>query len=200
MPIVKDNNIMINQPDFDIKSMGQISKEFTDRNIVTFKQASLFIRQLAYGRNAEKNNLATVFTDNCGTCSTKHALLKRLADENEFEKVKLIVGLFKMNKKNTPQVSSTLQKYNLEYIPEAHCYLKFEDQIIDLTKLNSKPTDFLDELIEEIEILPEQITDFKVNYHKNYLASWLDKNKQINLSLNDLWKIREECIQKLSDG
>lgn len=200
MPIVKDNNIMINQPDFDIKSMGQISKEFTDRNIVTFKQASLFIKQLAYGRNADKNNLATVFTDNCGTCSTKHALLKRLADENEFEKVKLIVGLFKMNKKNTPQVSSTLQKYNLEYIPEAHCYLKFEDQIIDLTKLNSKPTDFLDELIEEIEIIPEQITDFKVNYHKNYLASWLDKNKQINLSLNDLWKIREECIQKLSDG
>lgn len=200
MPIVKDNNIMINQPDFDIKSMGQISKEFTDRNIVTFKQASLFIKQLAYGRNADKNNLATVFTDNCGTCSTKHALLKRLADENEFEKVKLIVGLFKMNKKNTPQVSSTLQKYNLEYIPEAHCYLKFEDQIIDLTKLNSKPTDFLDELIEEIEILPEQITDFKVNYHKNYLASWLDKNKQINLSLNELWEIREECIQKLSDN
>jgi len=191
---------MINQPDFDIKSMGQISKEFTDRNIVTFKQASLFIKQLAYGRNADKNNLATVFTDNCGTCSTKHALLKRLADENEFEKVKLIVGLFKMNKKNTPQVSSTLQKYNLEYIPEAHCYLKFEDQIIDLTKLNSKPSDFLDELIEEIEILPDQITNFKVNYHKNYLASWLDKNKQINLSLNDLWKIREECIQKLSDG
>lgn len=191
---------MINQPDFDIKSMGQISKEFTDRNIVTFKQASLFIKQLAYGRNADKNNLATVFTDNCGTCSTKHALLKRLADENEFEKVKLIVGLFKMNKKNTPQVSSTLQKYNLEYIPEAHCYLKFEDQIIDLTKLNSKPTDFLDELIEEIEIIPEQITDFKVNYHKNYLASWLDKNKQINLSLNELWEIREECIQKLSDG
>lgn len=191
---------MINQPDFDIKSMGQISKEFTDRNIVTFKQASLFIKQLAYGRNADKNNLATVFTDNCGTCSTKHALLKRLADENEFEKVKLIVGLFKMNKKNTPQVSSTLQKYNLEYIPEAHCYLKFEDKIIDLTKLNSKPTDFLDELIEEIEIIPEQITDFKVNYHKNYLASWLDKNKQINLSLNELWKIREECIQKLSDN
>lgn len=200
MPIVKDNNIMINQPDFDIKSMGQISKEFTDRNIVTFNQASLFIRQLAYGRNADKNNLATVFTDNCGTCSTKHALLKRLADENEFEKVKLIVGLFKMNKKNTPQVSSTLQKYNLEYIPEAHCYLKFEDKIIDLTKLNSKPTDFLDELIEEIEILPEQITDYKVNYHKNYLASWLDKNKQINLSLNELWEIREECIQKLSDN
>ncbi len=191
---------MKNQPDFEIISKGQISKEFIDRNILTFKQASTFVRQLAYGRNADKNNLASVFNDRCGTCSTKHALLKRLADENNFEKVKLIVGLFKMNKKNTPEISATLQKSQLEYIPEAHCYLKFEDQILDLTKINSKPTDFLDDLIEEIEISPEQITDYKVNYHKNYLVTWLDKNKQINLSLKDIWKIREQCIQDLADN
>ena len=51
---------MTNQPDFDIKSKGQVSKEFIDRNIVTFKQASIFIRQLAYGRNADKNNLVSI--------------------------------------------------------------------------------------------------------------------------------------------
>jgi hypothetical protein len=191
---------MTNQPDFEIKSKGQISKEFIDRDILTFNQASIFVRQLAYGRNADKNNLASVFIDNCGTCSTKHALLKKLADENNFEKVKLIVGLFQMNKKNTPEISETLQKNQLEYIPEAHCYLKFEDQIIDLTKINSKPTDFLDDLIEEIEISPEQITDYKVNYHKNYIVTWLDKNEQINLSLNDIWIIREQCIQDLADN
>lgn len=191
---------MTNQLDFEIKSKGQISKEFIDRNILTFNQASIFVRQLAYGRNADKNNLASVLTDNCGTCSTKHALLKKLADENNFEKVKLIVGLFKMNKNNTPEISETLQKNQLEYIPEAHCYLKFEDQIIDLTKINSKPTDFLDDLIEEIEISPEQITDYKVNYHKNYLVTWLDKNEQIDLSINDIWKIREQCIKDLADN
>ncbi|MFN6341326.1 MAG: hypothetical protein ACK4Y6_02890, partial [Bacteroidota bacterium] len=75
---------MTNQLDFEIKSKGQISKEFIDRNIFTFNQASIFVRQLAYGRNADKNNLTSVFTDNCGTCSTKHALLKKLADENNF--------------------------------------------------------------------------------------------------------------------
>lgn len=191
---------MTNQLDFEIKSKGQISKEFIDRNILTFNKASIFVRQLAYGRNADKNNLASVFTDNCGTCSTKHALLKKLADENNFKKVKLIVGLFKMNKKNTPEISETLQKNQLEYIPEAHCYLKFEDQIIDLTKINSKPTDFLDDLIEEIEISPEQITDYKVNYHKNYLVTWLDKNEQLDLSINDIWKIREQCIKDLADN
>ena len=82
--IVKDDNAMTNLPDFDIKSTGQISKEFVDRNILTFNQATLFIKELAYGRNADKNNLTSVFMDNCGTCSTKHALLKRLADENNF--------------------------------------------------------------------------------------------------------------------
>jgi hypothetical protein len=155
--IVKDDNSMTNQPDFEIRSKGQISKEFIDRGILTFNEASIFVRQLAYGRNADKNNLASLFTDNCGTCSTKHALLK------------------------------------------AHCYLKFEDQVIDLTKINSKPTEFLDDLIEEIEISPEQITDYKVNYHKKYLLNWLDKNEQISYSLNDIWKIREQCIQDLAD-
>lgn len=191
---------MTNQPDFDIKSKERISKEFVDRNIFTFNQAALFVRQLAYGRNTDKNNLTSVFINNCGTCSTKHALLKRLADENNFETVKLIVGLFRMNRKNTPAIASTLIQNNLEFIPEAHCYLKYKDQILDLTKINSKPTDFLDDLIEEIEISPDQITDYKVDYHKNYLATWLDNNKQINLSLSELWKIREQCIQDLANN
>ena len=190
---------MANQSNFDIKSTGQISKEFSDRNILTFNQATLFVKELAYGRNADKNNLASVFTDNCGTCSTKHALLKKLADENNFETVKLIVGIFRMNKNNTPEISATLLQNNLEFIPEAHCYLKFEDQILDLTKINSNPKDFVADLIEEVEILPEQITEYKVNYHRNYLATWLDNNKQIKLSLNDIWKIREQCIQDLAN-
>ena len=43
----KDDNIMTNQPDFDIKSTGRISKEFVDRNIFTFNQATLFVKELA---------------------------------------------------------------------------------------------------------------------------------------------------------
>ena len=191
---------MTNQSNFDIKSTGEISKEFIDRNILTFIHATLFVKELAYGRNVDKNNLASVFTDNCGTCSTKHTLLKKLADENNFETIKLIVGIFRMNKNNTPEISATLLQNNLEFIPEAHCYLKFEDQILDLTKINSNPKNFVDDLIEEIEILPEQITDYKVNYHKNYLVTWLDNNKQINFSLNDIWKIREQCIEDLANN
>jgi thiol-disulfide isomerase/thioredoxin len=189
---------MTNHFDFDIKSSGQISKKFIDKNISTFKEASNFVRQLPYGRNENKNDLVLMFSDNCGTCSSKHALLKLLADENGFKDLKLIVGLFKMNKINTPEISMTLKLNDLEYIPEAHCYLKFNGTILDFTKSNSKPSEFIDDLIEESEIIPNQITEYKVKYHKNYLLNWLNDNK-INLTLSDIWKIREQCIQDITD-
>jgi hypothetical protein len=197
---MKDITSLTNHVDFDIKSNGPISKEFIVRNILTFKQASLFISQLPYRRNSDKNNLATVFTDHCGTCSTKHALLKELAAENKFDELKLMVGLFRMNKYNTPSISETLLQNKLAFIPEAHCYLKFGEIILDMTKAHSKPSDFLDDLVEEIEILPDQITDYKVNYHKSYLEAWLHNNKQLNYTLDDLWKIREQCIEDLANS
>jgi hypothetical protein len=58
--------------------------------------------------------------------------------------------------------------------------------------------DFENALIEEIEINSDQITTFKVNYHKKDLKSWLDNQKFINLTLDELWQIREQCIADLS--
>ena len=183
---------------FTIKSDGPISTEFITRNILTFDEATLFIKNLSYGRNHDKTHLISIFSENCGTCSTKHALIKRLAEENYQKELKLMIGLFKMSGYNTPVISKTLLRHHLEYIPEAHCYLKYGDQILDLTSRKSSPEDFLDDLIEEIEISPDQITEYKVQYHQNYLKGWLDQNNKIKLSLGDLWNIREKCIEDLS--
>ena len=76
--------------------------------------------------------------------------------------------------------------------------MKYKNLIFDFTKIGSKPSDFENELLEEIEILPSQITSFKVEYHKKYLENWLFENKQIQLNIDELWKIREECIQNLT--
>ncbi|WP_313504412.1 hypothetical protein [Kaistella carnis] len=187
-------------PNFKIHPNGEISKEFLKLNILTFKEATEFIRKMKYGRNENKNNLKTVFVDNCGTCSTKHSLIKKLADENNFSEIKLVLGIFKMNSSNTKEIRQTLKTYNLEYLPEAHNYLKYDSEIYDFTKKDSKPTDFINELLEEIEIKPEQITNFKVNYHKEYLAKWLTENKKIKFTLNEIWKIREKCIENLTEN
>lgn len=183
---------------FEIKPVGTISKKFLGKNISTFSDATQFVRHLPYGRNNNKADLTTLFADNCGTCSTKHALLKQLADENGYTDLKLITGLFRMNASNTPKISATLQRHNLEYIPEAHNYLKYGNQILDFTNKTSKPADFVDDLIEEIEIQPYQIAEFKVAYHRQYLSNWLDEEKTLNFTLDELWAIREQCIADLS--
>lgn len=189
---------MTSSLNFDIKPVGPISRHFLAHNILTFCEATQFVRQLAYGRNENKADLTTVFADNCGTCSTKHALLKQLADENNFADLKLITGLFRMNSSNTPKISATLKRHRLDYIPEAHNYLKYRNQILDFTNKTSKPSDFENELIEETEIRTDQIADFKIKYHKEYLTNWLDRQKTVDLTLDEIWTIREQCIADLS--
>ncbi len=185
-------------PNFNIKPNGPISIEFLNHNIVTFSEATLFINNLRYARNTDKTNLTTIFKDSCGTCSTKHAILKQLADENDFREIQLMLGIFKMNASNTKEIKSTLEKYHLDYIPEAHNYLKYKNQIFDFTKKGSKPSDFQNDLLQEIEITPNQITEFKIDFHKKHLQNWLTQNNNCNLNLHQLWKIREECILNLS--
>lgn len=183
---------------FKINSNGEISQLFLKNNCSDFLSASEFVRNLAYKRNTNKDNLATVFIDECGTCSTKHAVLKTLAEENHQPNFKLILGIFKMNGKNTSKIKSVLEAYNLDYIPEAHNYLKYNNQILDFTKRNSSEQDFIDDLLEETEIEAHQINQFKIEFHKNYLRKWLVENPQILYSLDKLWQIREQCIQALS--
>jgi hypothetical protein len=189
---------MIKNLNFDINPIGKISKFFLDRNITSFEEATIFIKQLPYRRNKNKADLTTVFSDNCGTCSTKHAVLKQLAEENNVLDLKLFLGLFRMNAINTPAIKTTLDQYQLSYIPEAHNYLMYDGCILDYTNSNSKPSDFSNHLIAEIEITINQINDFKISYHQQFLKQWLTKNTSIAYNLDQLWVIREQCIKDIS--
>lgn len=59
-------------------------RKFMDNSISIFNETVQFVRHLSYRANENKKYLTTLFTDRCGTCSTKPALLKQLADENDF--------------------------------------------------------------------------------------------------------------------
>lgn len=163
----------------------------------TFEEACFYIKNLPYKRNTNKENIFCVLEDFGGTCSSKHAFLKYYADENKIENVKLILGIFKMNSQNTPKISKVLEKYHLKEIPEAHNYLKIDNQVHDYTSKNSKPGDFINDLIEEIEISPAQITHFKVEYHQKFIEKYLKENAPISYSPEEFWQIREECILAL---
>jgi hypothetical protein len=189
---------MNNTLDFAIQSNEPVSQNFKDRGCNTFVEAAEYIRRLPYARNADKYNLITVFSDGCGTCGTKHALLKQLATENGFEGLSLHIALFKMSAATTPPIAGVLQEYSLEYIPEAHNYLKYNGKVADYTKIQWNDALIAENLLEEVEIEPVQIADYKVVYQKAYLQEWLAANPAINMNLETLWKAREACIAALS--
>ena len=104
--------------------------------------------------------------ENRGTCSTKHAILAKLAKEQNFP-FELHMCIFKMNANNTPIIEKILTKYNLPYIPEAHCYLysTSDKKIIDITFQNEKTE--IENIIHTETIKPEEIGEYKINTHKN---------------------------------
>jgi hypothetical protein len=170
-----------------------ISNLFLTLNITTFYGALNYLRKLPYGRNLDRRDHLSVIHEKRGTCSTKHALIYKLGCECGAS-VTLHIAVFMMNNANTPRVFSVLSKFDLSQIPEMHCYLRYRNQIIDITF----PNDNLPlELIDEERIEPEFLGDYKVKKHKQFIENWLINSPHISYSMEQIFKIRELCIEQL---
>ncbi|GAW90738.1 hypothetical protein FPS14_contig00097-0003 [Flavobacterium psychrophilum] len=180
----------------NFNSTDNLTTLVKDNGIKNWSELIEFTQNLPYGRNQNREDFSLVIKENKGTCSSKHSFLKKVADLNNFENVKLILGMYRMNNLNTPKIGETILESGLEYIPEAHCYLKLNNQRIDITNYNSDIENLICDIIEEIEIEPEQVNTFKVDYHKKYIQNWVIEN-EVKMDFEKIWKIREQCIKKL---
>jgi len=165
--------------------------------ILNWEDLVSFTKKLPYGRNSNRTDFSLVISERKGSCSSKHAFLKKVADVNNLQNIKLILGIYKMNAVNTPKIGTVLSENNINFIPEAHCYLKINNNRIDITTENSNFKELAKDILEEIEIIPEQVATFKVSYHQQYLKKWM-KDNNASYSFEKLWSIREECIYNLS--
>lgn len=183
---------------FKIATQDVVSDEFIKRGIPDFDNACQYIRMLPYRRNTDKDNILCVLKDKGGTCSTKHAVLRKLALENKCGDAKLILGIFKMDSAYDKRISRTLTNAGLVFIPEAHNYLKINDIYLDVTIAGSNyDTAIKPRLLLEQEIEYYQVTDYKVQFHKDFLIRWLSTQPDLNYTLDEIWKIREQCILDL---
>lgn len=180
---------------FDISKEQPLSKLCIAKQLTNFQQVCLHVKLLPYGRITDKSNLSLILNEEKGSCSTKHAFLAEIARENNVLDISLHLGIYRMNEKNTPGIGALLRDKNLDYIPEAHTYLKQNNVILDYTSNN--PSSFVDHLLHEEEILPVQITGYKENLHKSYIRKWRSENS-IPYTVADLWSLREQCIANLS--
>lgn len=182
---------------FEIKNNGEVSNEFLKLGIQDFKSACKFISLLPYKRNINKENILCVFEDNAGTCSTKHSTLRKLALENYKPEIKLILGIFKMDSNYAPKIQKTLELNHLNYIPEAHNYLRIGNDYLDFTHSNSSYSEVGNRLLIETEIEFNEINLQKILKHKEFLSNWIKDKPQF--TLKQIWEIREMCIENLQN-
>lgn len=177
---------------------GPFTAAFLTRGHTDFRSAGRFVCSLPYARNSTPDDPMVVLIEGRGTCSTKHALLRRLANEQALD-IALVLGIYEMSERNTPGVGIVLAKYGLTTLPEAHCYLRAGADRIDVTRVyNRIAADPISEFLHEQDIEPDQIGDFKIALHQQFLASWIFQRKVARFCLADLWRIREECVAALS--
>lgn len=176
---------------------GIISNTFRERGISTFDSACKWVRALPYKRNSTKEDKLIVLKESCGTCSSKHELIKRLAVENGIEECKLVLCLFKMSAFNTPKIKSVLDEFGLDYFPEAHTYITINGVVNDLTFPENPELLYLKDVLYREEITADQISTYKAETHKAFMKRWIGENEGA-FSFEEMWKIRERCIGVLS--
>lgn len=175
---------------------GPLSAACVDRGIISFSSFIEWVEQLPYRRNSDRADYSLVLTEECGACSTKNALVKAVALENNWVDVQLFIGLYWMSEATNPGVGEVLKNESLSYIPEVHTYLKINGEIRDVTGLPAGAESFEKTLFDEIAIEPNQIGDFKIAWHLEHLLAFANEKK---FSLEKVIEIREACIATLSE-
>lgn len=184
--------------DYKLISNDELTELAKSNGLETWNQLTDFIKALPYGRNKNRLDFGLVLTEKKGTCSSKHALLKSIADYNNVPKINLIIGIYRMTESNTPEIGTVLTENTIKFIPEAHCYLKINGNRIDMTTKESEFGKLEKDILEEKEIEPNQVSRFKVDYHKKFVQRWL-KETNSKFEFEEIWKIREQCIANITE-
>jgi hypothetical protein len=86
-------------PGIPLRTAGPLSAEIIACGITDFQTAGRYLQALPYGRTADRADFRAVLREGKGTCSTKHALLAALAEEQNVPVV-LTVGIYAMHDRN----------------------------------------------------------------------------------------------------
>jgi hypothetical protein len=185
-------------PDFALDAGTEAGAAFIARGAWSFHDAIRLTWRLPYGRNADRTGFRLVLTEGKGTCSTKHALLAHLARGHGVA-IELVVGIYQMGEANTPGVGAVLARHGIDALPEAHCYLRWRGTRLDVTRCDADPAEPIAGFLSEHVISPEGIGDEKLAIHRAAMETWV-RDHLHGWTVDDAWRVREECIAALSDG
>ena len=186
-------------PGTPLDGPGPLGREFRDLGCETFRDAARWVQRLPYGRNADRTRPELVLQERQGTCSTKHALLALLAEEQGLD-VEMRLVFIRLDRGTSPAVAGVLERHGVDFLPEAHCVLRTAHGTVDLTHPDGSGEP--PEIFEEAAIDPEELGEPKVLRHRSRLAKLLTDDRELGkrFDLDQLWDVREECIAALKSN
>ncbi|MBY8992545.1 MAG: hypothetical protein KGD58_17500 [Candidatus Lokiarchaeota archaeon] len=188
-------------PDAEIKPVGEISKEFIELGITSFKEACENVHNIDYGYNSNYDDKMIFFKEKMGTCTSKHAVIAGLAEELNIPLSKH-VGIYKLTEEISSGTNKILKKYNIPYIPMAHCFLVYKNFRFDLTEgnCNGKNTT-IKSFIHEEEVDPFISRKDEYFLYKRVLKEQVLPSKEMEgIKERTLLKAREESIILFKDN
>jgi hypothetical protein len=191
------DDVLDRLPATPLRGDGPTTVRFRAAGAADFGAAARHLLRVPYGRISDRRRFWLVLDEGRGTCTTKHALLATLAAEQDID-VQLVLAIYEMSERNTPGVGAVLHRHGLERIPEAHCFLRYRGERVDITGVpaGAEP---VGGFLHEETITVEQIGAYKIERHRRFLAECLARRPEgTPLGLEEAWAIREACIAALA--
>lgn len=158
-------------PNVAIELRGPVSQLFWEREIQSFQEACCYVKAMPYGRNSNNEDSLILFEEGCGTCTTKHGAIARLAQELDIPVYKNL-GFYRLNDDVVTGVNAILQPYNLTFIPQIHCFLEYETYRVDLTEGNCNGKN---KTIEDYDFVVRVNPDISHMEERQYYQAYLQR-------------------------
>jgi hypothetical protein len=181
-------------PDISISSEGIVAQKFFDLEIATFHQACHWVKNLPYGFNSDSSNSLIIFEERRGTCTTKHGIIARLARELGLEVYKNL-GFYRLNDEIITGVNKIIKPYGLTFIPQIHCFLKYQSSRVDLTEGNCNGKN---KTIEDYDFVVRVEPDLSKQEKEACYLTYLQKYYAIapevaNISTDEILQLLQDC-------
>jgi hypothetical protein len=126
-----------------------------------------------------------------------------VAQENDIP-INKCIGFYKLNDQIITSVDKIISRYDLDYIPQIHCFLKFSGKYLDLTEGNCNGKNkIIDEYDFIIDTEPDLSDQRKEEYYIQYLKKYMEFEEKLNALgikkiLNILREVNEMTQNKCS--
>ncbi|MEA5452847.1 hypothetical protein VB780_30020 [Leptolyngbya sp. CCNP1308] len=156
-------------PDAMLQAHGPIAEKFLQQGLKTFHEACRWTKNLPYAANSNNEDSSILFEEGYGSCTTKHGAIARLAQEHSLP-VHKNLGFYRLNDEIVTGVNALLQPYDLDFIPQIHCFLVYEDCRVDLTEGNCNGKN---KTIEDYDFVIQVAPDLSHAQHQAYYLEFL---------------------------